>query len=251
MKLSDYKKIIDNQVEDWQDSNGNWLSAYDEAISCSLADLFSYYSERLTEIVSDNIPAYNDLTEENQSEFIDFLFDCSWAARVSHYLENHNDIHLSYGEIGEHYLQLDGIEKYKKSLEMLCPDITINDGGIYYYTDESIQFYLEDDYSDLFDLFADRINQSEIEILVSDRYGVYIPKTFVEWFSESIVFHGERSELERAENDILQGPDHPDYWENWDWVLNNCKIENKSGKLYSLWQEGDLFAISDNYIFRD
>ncbi len=83
---------------------------------------------------------------------------------------------------------------------------------------------------------------SGIEIILSDRNGIYIPKIFSEecrnWSGISI-----------EDLDLLEkGPEEEYYWETWDTVLNDAFHVDKEGNHWRLYQDGDLFAICDTLI---
>ena len=77
-----------------------------------------------------------------------------------------------------------------------------------------------------------------VEILLSDARGIYIPRDFVQGFDLTRWEGISESDIE-----ILQNPDNEFYWESWESVLNNAKFIADDGRVFSLWQDGDLFAI--------
>ena len=76
---------------------------------------------------------------------------------------------------------------------------------------------------------------SGIEILLSDSRGVYIPRDFALYCEDMDGVSAEDMEILKA------GPDAEWYWEAWDSVLSNAKREI-NGKVWRLYQDGDLFA---------
>jgi hypothetical protein len=77
-----------------------------------------------------------------------------------------------------------------------------------------------------------------IELLLSDSRGIYIPRDFA-------MYHGDIMDGVSAEDmEILKaGPDHELYWEAWDSVLQNATATaTHNGKVWRLWQDGDLWA---------
>lgn len=77
------------------------------------------------------------------------------------------------------------------------------------------------------------------EILVSGHHGIYVPKVFIELFSD--IFKGIDDEDKAV---ILDGPSAETYWEAWDNVLDTAVHEDrKRGRLYRLEQDGDLFSV--------
>ena len=79
----------------------------------------------------------------------------------------------------------------------------------------------------------------EASILFADsNRGQYIPQ----YFAEAIKREGV-SGVSAEEFDILTaGPDHPDYWETWDRVLNNARVSDAI-RSYELHQDGDLWLV--------
>lgn len=75
------------------------------------------------------------------------------------------------------------------------------------------------------------------ELLVSDHHGIYVPQVFAE-IARRDLFGDSISAEDWA---ILSaGPEHEHYWDVWDEVLNSAETEDG----VSLWQDGDLFAVS-------
>lgn len=76
------------------------------------------------------------------------------------------------------------------------------------------------------------------KLLFSDAEGIYIPKRFIEKFDASA--WGISEELIA----LLSNPEGDQYWEAWDEVLSTASFYFE-GKTWRLYQEGDLWAISD------
>lgn len=75
-------------------------------------------------------------------------------------------------------------------------------------------------------------------LMIDGAQGVYVPKLFAEYFSDAWGV----DEYDKAL--LLEGPDHDLYWETWDEVLNKAQFTDKSGEVWHLWQDGDLFMYS-------
>ena len=88
---------------------------------------------------------------------------------------------------------------------------------------------------------SDEVNLENAILLISDRYGIYIPKRFAKSFKfEELDLIGDF----RSEYDAIQaGPDSEWYWESWDMILDHAVISGPNGKQYRLYQDGDLWAI--------
>lgn len=77
-----------------------------------------------------------------------------------------------------------------------------------------------------------------MQCIVDGSRGIYVPKNFAERFN------GWNVRPEDVEI-LLAGPDHADYWETWDDVLRYASYTDDSGRRFTLWQDGDLFAVAD------
>ena len=77
---------------------------------------------------------------------------------------------------------------------------------------------------------------SGIEILLSDHHGVYLPLTFVRNFDGL-------DNIKRDDIDTVKlGPSEDWYWDAWTNILDSASFEDKSGNVWRLYQDGDLFS---------
>jgi hypothetical protein len=76
------------------------------------------------------------------------------------------------------------------------------------------------------------------EVLISDHWGIHIPKRFLE-LADSLG-------VKICEHDrtVLSDPEDPEYWEVWDEILRDTEIEIGI-YTYRLEQDGDLFLVCD------
>ena len=81
---------------------------------------------------------------------------------------------------------------------------------------------------------------SGIKLLLSDAHGIYIPKTFYDGFDLSAWNVNHRT------IDDLSDPHKEYYWDTWEVVLNNSFLIDKDGHKWTLWQDGNLWAICDD-----
>ena len=73
-------------------------------------------------------------------------------------------------------------------------------------------------------------------LLIGDNQGIFIPQTFAERYSDSWNL-GNSDAL-----DILkEGPDHPEYWESWECVLNEATFKDNDNNYWRLYQDGDVW----------
>ena len=82
--------------------------------------------------------------------------------------------------------------------------------------------------------------QDEVELLLDESRGIYIPRDFTKCFNlEDWGF--TEDEIKEIEHD-LSSPDNELYWETWDRVLLDARCYSREGKIWYLYQDGDLFA---------
>ena len=77
----------------------------------------------------------------------------------------------------------------------------------------------------------------ERTILIDENRGIYIPQKFAEGFA------GWRDIDEDALGILREGPDHPEYMEAWDDVLDTATWTDKRGIQFRLEQDGDLWVV--------
>lgn len=80
---------------------------------------------------------------------------------------------------------------------------------------------------------------SGIEILLNDSRGVYIPRDFVDMFDWANI---DTEDAKVCGN----GPDEEWYWEAWDNILNNARHVDAHNNVWTLYQDGDLFAVCES-----
>lgn len=71
--------------------------------------------------------------------------------------------------------------------------------------------------------------------LLDGNRGIYLPQCFAENFAEVWGIDAENKAI------LLAGPDHAEYWDAWDEVLNTTA--EWDGATWSLMQDADLFAV--------
>ena len=83
---------------------------------------------------------------------------------------------------------------------------------------------------------ADDFSLIQVEILLNDSHGQYIPQKFYTQFDlKKWHIEGDFSQLNNPDNEF--------YWDDWNIILNNAYCES-NGKKWHLYQDGDLFAIT-------
>jgi len=88
--------------------------------------------------------------------------------------------------------------------------------------------------------------EAVIYILSSAR-GIFIPRDFLtdEYndVEEKYCDVWGLTEENKAHWKGAIDPNNDDYWECWDWVLDNAKYPAEGGDVYRLHQDGDLWAV--------
>lgn len=70
--------------------------------------------------------------------------------------------------------------------------------------------------------------------------GIYIPQHFAESVNVDML-----SGVDSADMDILRaGPDHENYWDSWQDVLDSAELTDSDGNVWILHQDGDLWVIA-------
>ena len=75
--------------------------------------------------------------------------------------------------------------------------------------------------------------------IVNGALGIYVPQAFAEEHAND--FLGIEPEDLRI---LLEGPDHPDYWDAWDSVLYHAHFMH-DGRTFYLYQDNDLFITDE------
>ena len=82
--------------------------------------------------------------------------------------------------------------------------------------------------------------EDKIQLLLSDARGIYIPRDAMdlELFLPSIDLGDIKT--------LKDGPDNDDYWDVWDYVTDMAYAIDKDGVKWTLYQDGDLWAIRED-----
>ena len=81
---------------------------------------------------------------------------------------------------------------------------------------------------------------SGMKLLMSDNRGVYIPQHFGEQYgSEWANIRPEDLEI------IMTGPNSEEYWDAWSDVCDNAAFVDDKGNTWTLYQDGDLWAVCE------
>jgi hypothetical protein len=83
-------------------------------------------------------------------------------------------------------------------------------------------------------------NESGIILLIDSRNGIHIPKIF----KKLCLSGGWRVPgITSRDLSILDNLEHEEYWDVWEYVLDNAEYINSSGDKFTLYQDGDLWAL--------
>jgi hypothetical protein len=85
--------------------------------------------------------------------------------------------------------------------------------------------------------FQEAGERGYIDCIVDGHHGIYVPQQFAKRFQEQAGLDGDDLAI------LLDGPDNKHYWDVWGDVLDNGTVTDRSGNVYSLYQDDDLFAI--------
>lgn len=81
-----------------------------------------------------------------------------------------------------------------------------------------------------------------MDCIIDNHHGVYIPQIFAQRYRDSI------ENIEQVVEDVIileQGPEHEEYWQAWENVLDNAILKGTDGKEYRLYQDSDLFIVAE------
>lgn len=77
-----------------------------------------------------------------------------------------------------------------------------------------------------------------VSLLVNDAHGVYVPQVFFKNYDTDLWSGIDPDNVKIIE----EGPEHEYYWEAWDEVLASARY-TLGGHTWTLWQDGNLFAV--------
>lgn len=87
-------------------------------------------------------------------------------------------------------------------------------------------------------------NKDKIKLIIDEARGIYIPQNFAKNFNlDEWGINGEEAAP------LFDGPDHEEYWDAWEDVLRNAEYTDDKGHKWTLYQDGDLFCVREDYEF--
>jgi hypothetical protein len=73
--------------------------------------------------------------------------------------------------------------------------------------------------------------------VVDGSHGVYVPQRYAVLASSADMATDEQREI------LLAGPDHADYWEVWEEILNSVRVVRGGSEYYLEQEDGDVFLV--------
>ena len=89
-------------------------------------------------------------------------------------------------------------------------------------------------------------NEVKRILIITDAAGIYIPQIWAEQAS-----HRWDSYSSEDLAILKEGPEHPDYWDAWVTTLDNARYKGPSEHYWTLYQDGDLWTVRDDYEWPD
>lgn len=83
-----------------------------------------------------------------------------------------------------------------------------------------------------------------IQLAVDGSWGIYVPQRFFERYPQFL------EHLNKEDHAIIENPEHEHYWEVWDQFVSNFTVM-KDGDRWSIYQDGDVFFVSEHHQFND
>lgn len=80
-----------------------------------------------------------------------------------------------------------------------------------------------------------------MELLCDSHHGVYIPQLMARRLFDAGWQGIEESDVIELECDIYE---NEFYWDTWERILNNAQYIDDEGETWFLWQDGDLWAVT-------
>lgn len=89
----------------------------------------------------------------------------------------------------------------------------------------------------------EKLDQGTIVLLIDGNRGIHIPRKF------RTNFDFKAWNLNPDDFQELESIDHPHYWDAWDDLMKAAYFTDDKGKKWSLYQDDDLFAVSENHVW--
>ena len=77
------------------------------------------------------------------------------------------------------------------------------------------------------------------QLFAGSARGIYIPQHFAESVNRDTLTGVSTDDMTTIES----GPDTEWYWEAWESVLDNARLTDSNGQVWTLYQDGDLWLV--------
>lgn len=84
-------------------------------------------------------------------------------------------------------------------------------------------------------------------LLLDGCRGSTIPEAFATEFDHALWRGVNLGDVEEC----ALGPGAPEYWEAWENILSTATLVDTDGNVWTLWQDGDLWAVCDTLLSED
>ena len=144
------------------------------------------------------------------------------------------------------------VKAFSKKEALSSAQKTMHDAGYSYSYSTKGVFVVEDpnqvsgfSYQEIENMTEDEVRENAFHLLLSDVRGIYIPRDFINQFRG---WKGYGKGKYPEYKSILSDPENESYWDAWNELLDKLTYTNDNGVEYSLYQDGDLFAVDLNLI---
>lgn len=170
------------------------------------------------------------MRDPDMKEVVDYLFDN---------MDNVKEVLKEYGAWDDEELE-DEDMNIVRMIWLAGNDISEN-----HFVDSHDDSELEENVNEEDMMNEDNFKLNEkklanIEILLDSNRGIYIPRDFVNGFD--MKYWGISEYLAQECSD----PDNENYWDAWNDILDKAKYKAEDGRVFNLYQDGDLYAICWN-----
>lgn len=88
------------------------------------------------------------------------------------------------------------------------------------------------------------MRRDTIQLAVDGSFGIYVPKRFFERYPQFV------EHLNEEDQAIIENPEHEQYWEVWDHFVTHFEVM-KEGVRWTIYQDDDVFFVSEHHTFND
>ena len=80
---------------------------------------------------------------------------------------------------------------------------------------------------------------TQSQLYADSSHGIYIPRLFAESVNRDVLSGVNAADMATLES----GPDTEWYWEVWESILDNARLTDSNGQVWTLYQDGDLWLV--------